>query len=251
MQKSDAMKKVTYLLIIVISCLLVGFDDKKQSIITITFDDGNLSTYQVAYPILKQLDVQASVAIISNTFVQGSSKTLNIKQLKELQQNKWEIISHSVTHPKFTKLKKEQLTQEIYTSFLDMKHNGFRVNGFVTPYSQCPDLCQPTLKRAYSYAFTEYRSPEINRNLNDLLITKRNNQYQLYRLNIDKLDNDTLISYIDYVAENGGWLSLYLHNVDTPGFISKGTFVQAIEYMKNKDVLITVPSHAVKLIYGK
>jgi peptidoglycan/xylan/chitin deacetylase (PgdA/CDA1 family) len=70
----------------------------------IWFDDGLLSVYENAFPIMKKYGLIGIVAVISSkvgSFQEIENKTfpcMNIQQLKELIENGWEVASHSFTH---------------------------------------------------------------------------------------------------------------------------------------------------------
>jgi peptidoglycan/xylan/chitin deacetylase (PgdA/CDA1 family) len=61
------------------------------------YDDGYVQDYTQTYPIHRQLDAPACVAIPSST-VGRNEEFMTEAQLKELADNGWEVISHAVTH---------------------------------------------------------------------------------------------------------------------------------------------------------
>ena len=68
----------------------------KNGMISIVFDDGNLSDYTKAKPLFDKYNFTACSAVTIDNI--GTANHMNEAQLKELQQSGWDIIPHSVTH---------------------------------------------------------------------------------------------------------------------------------------------------------
>ena len=92
---------------------------------TIWFDDGLLSTYTNAFPVMKERGLVGKVAlvtsIVGNDFYSikwdTTTPCMNLEQLKELIDAGWEIASHTVTHPyRFDQLSLEETRWELEES---------------------------------------------------------------------------------------------------------------------------------------
>jgi peptidoglycan/xylan/chitin deacetylase (PgdA/CDA1 family) len=70
--------------------------------IVITFDDGHLSVYENAFPIMEEFGFPGVFYIVANR-INGSPDFVTIPQLTELVEAGWEIGSHSYTHADLTK----------------------------------------------------------------------------------------------------------------------------------------------------
>ncbi len=66
--------------------------------VVITIDDGWISTYTDAYPILKELGYPFTIYLYKN-YVDGGGKALTTTMIKEMMKHGATIGSHSVTHP--------------------------------------------------------------------------------------------------------------------------------------------------------
>jgi peptidoglycan/xylan/chitin deacetylase (PgdA/CDA1 family) len=113
----------------------------------IWFDDGLLSVYENAFPIMKKYGLIGIVAVIPSkvgSFQKIENKNflcMNIQQLKELIKNGWEIASHSFTHHQpsingmeFYDLNLEQTKFEFAKSKEWIKKNlGITPTKFVVP----------------------------------------------------------------------------------------------------------------------
>ncbi|MFQ5674969.1 MAG: polysaccharide deacetylase family protein [bacterium] len=82
--------------------------------IIITFDDGHLSNYRLAFPLLKRYDFLATFYVVP-TWV-GTEQYMNWKQIRELANAGMEIGSHTLTHPYLTELTKEKVRSEFAQS---------------------------------------------------------------------------------------------------------------------------------------
>ena len=66
--------------------------------VVITIDDGWISTYTQAYPILKEFGYPFTIYLYKN-YVDGGGKALTTAMIKEMMKHGATIGSHSVTHP--------------------------------------------------------------------------------------------------------------------------------------------------------
>jgi len=77
------------------------------AMLTYSFDDGHISVYSLAYPILSGYGQVGTANVIANTVEwanNGEATRVNSSQLLEMQESSWEICSHSKTHPHFSKI---------------------------------------------------------------------------------------------------------------------------------------------------
>lgn len=111
----------------------------------ITFDDGYLSIYEQACPLLKERGVTATVYVVVDSLGgindwdrrmgDQEEKMMSAGQARELAENGFEIASHTLTHPHLSSLDDDQITHEI----ADSKHKlediiGREVVSFSYPY---------------------------------------------------------------------------------------------------------------------
>ncbi len=116
----------------------------------ITFDDGYLSVYQHAYPVLAQRSLTATVYVVADS-IGGINEwdrnagdrqepMMSAEQVREMASNGFEIGSHTLTHPHLTDTSDDQLHSEIS----DSKHRledliGREVISFSYPYGDYDD----------------------------------------------------------------------------------------------------------------
>ena len=121
----------------------------------ITFDDGYVSFYTKAWPILQECGFPATVYVIAGyPGVHGNYLTWD--QIKTIQSGGIEIGSHSLTHPALTTLNPEGLTREIMGSKEILEARlGVKINSFCYPTGAYNQQVTDWIKQAgYTSAVT-------------------------------------------------------------------------------------------------
>jgi peptidoglycan/xylan/chitin deacetylase (PgdA/CDA1 family) len=89
-------------------------DDVDKTVI-LTFDDGDKSNYTTALPILRQYNFHAEFFVTTNR-IGKDINTLDKYDIELLSKNGMSIQSHGLTHTFLTRLTKNQIYDELYTS---------------------------------------------------------------------------------------------------------------------------------------
>ena len=101
--------------------------------ITITFDDGWLTTYTQAFPVLEEFQLRANVAVITGAV--GWDAYLTLPHLQALDSAGWSMVSHTVNHPRLPILSDSALDEELRESQRWISDNGFSGGQvFVVPH---------------------------------------------------------------------------------------------------------------------
>ncbi len=194
--------------------------------VSFTFDDGLSSTYTNAMPTLSKYGLTGTEYVITgcvgmttapNTCRANTDTTyMSWDQIATMQNNGWEIGSHTVTHPYLaTKdatdgqpnvLTAAQVTQELTQSKTDLAAHGINATDFSTPYG---DYNNAVLAQIAKYYASQRGFADQNNNdwpaYNDYII----NDYQV--------EGTTTVAQveakIDDAIANNRWLVLTMHNI--------------------------------------
>ncbi len=104
----------------------------------ITFDDGHLSNYTKAFPILLKHNLKAEFYI--NTAFVGNEHYMTWEQLKEMQKAGMSIQSHGHHHEYFSDMSEAQIESELSESKIQIEKNlGSKVTVFAPPGGRFDD----------------------------------------------------------------------------------------------------------------
>ena len=141
----------------------------KNGTVVITFDDGYADNWQKALPVLKEFNIPATFFIATETIGQNlfywdqdnpdAGRPLNSDELRQLAAETAlvEIGSHTLTHPRLSKLSPEEQAKEIFKSkeLLEAVINK-PVLSFAYPFGDQDSFNQDTMslvkKAGYRYA---------------------------------------------------------------------------------------------------
>jgi len=103
------------------------FKDNKpipEKSVVITFDDGYADNYTNALPAIKEFGLKATVFVVTD-WVGTNSAYMTIQQLKEMDQNGFDVQSHTAAHQELDKLTYEQQLKTLRESkeFLEKNLN--------------------------------------------------------------------------------------------------------------------------------
>ncbi|HEY5153032.1 MAG TPA: polysaccharide deacetylase family protein [Candidatus Saccharimonadales bacterium] len=194
--------------------------------ISFTFDDSLASTYTTAMPTLAKYGLTGTDYVITgcvgmttapNTCHANTDTTyMSWTQVETMQNNGWEIGSHTVTHPYLATsdatdgqpnvLTAAQVTQELTQSKADLAAHGINATDFSTPYG---DYNNAVLAQISKYYASQRGFADQNNNdwpsFNDYII----NDYHV--------EGTTTVAQveakIDDAIANNRWLVLTMHNI--------------------------------------
>lgn len=188
------------------SCSGIDRKDSPQEnelvpLLTFVFDDGNDTDYLLAGEVFKQHHATASFAITTEWI--GKEDHLTVSQIKELQNDGFEIMSHTVSHPNLKSLDEKQIEYELFFSKKTLEAMGIRANNLVYPYNKNNSLVREV-------AAKHYRSARGGRRMmNPASLEKYELKSYPASHNINKMK-----SLIDKAYAERKWLILYHHNLD-------------------------------------
>jgi len=122
----------------------------------ITFDDGYLTTYEKAYPYMKKKGLKGICFVVVDWI--GKRDRMTLKQLLKLQDEDWEIGSHTITHPNLTKIDIKIAKTEIVLSKILLESKGLKIKSFAYPFGEYNEEIIEIVKKEYEWARACYRS---------------------------------------------------------------------------------------------
>ena len=102
--------------------------------VALTFDDGWVTQYKNAFPLLKAHHAKATFYIFPNP-IGKDDRFMTWDQLAELRDNNIEIADHTLTHPLLSKQTPTMLHHEMYDSKTMLEDRlGIKVTDFASPF---------------------------------------------------------------------------------------------------------------------
>lgn len=135
--------------------LLQGKILPEKSVI-LTFDDGTISQYDHAFPVLKKYNFTATFFVFTNA-PDKNSRYMNWAQLQELIDAGMSVQSHSVFHPNLKKMQDiSQIQKELVQSKADIENNlHTTVKYFAYPFGEyTPKIMELVAAAGYTGART-------------------------------------------------------------------------------------------------
>lgn len=139
--------------------LNITFDDLRYNMtgqrakLMIEFDDGDLSAFTKAYPILRANNQTGVSWVVTSWIGDDPIHYMNLDNLKTLQGADWDIGSHSAHHVDLTAMTDSQLTSELNDSYDWLTNNNFQKSaGFIAyPRGQFNDAVIDKVKKRYIF----------------------------------------------------------------------------------------------------
>lgn len=132
-----------------------GRDSHRSNREEVTFDDGHISNYELARPLMAEYSVRG-VFFIPASFVGKAADTMSATQLRELISLGHQVGSHSWSHPVLTKCGAKELMDELVRSRQALEDMlGTEVRAISMPHGSWNPRVMAACKRAgYLRAYT-------------------------------------------------------------------------------------------------
>jgi peptidoglycan/xylan/chitin deacetylase (PgdA/CDA1 family) len=212
---------------------------------SLTFDDGHITTYGEAFPMMEGKGVTGTAYIVP-TWI-GNTEYMSWAQVQQLYSAGWEIGSHSMTHPKLTQVDDSTLHWELSQSQIELQSRGFPAKHFGTPHSAYNDHVIEAI-RLY------YESNHIGDGLNPRV--EDSDPYRLLTFTSQPWKAITTYqSHIDSVISTGGWYIL-LNHIIAPDCLNASWCINTqmlsdiIDYARANRVKIVTVDEALGSILG-
>ena len=183
----------------------------------ITFDDGYETVYKVAFPILQDYGMSATIFITvgENGSHQDEEKLpslegrsmLNWREIQEMKRWGIEFGAHTLTHPDLTRLPRDRMEMEICESKKIIENVlSTPISCFAYPYGRYNDRVRELVRKLFVCASSDKLG----------FITPNSNLYTLERVDAYYLRTDPLFNLM-----LTGWFSWYIRACRAPRWIRR------------------------------
>ncbi len=176
---------------------LQEIQEGKRSIDTdvaiITFDDGDLSMYAIAFPLLKEFNIKATFFLVSDYV--GEVGYISWEQAKEIADYRnqfgeklFTLGSHTVTHRALANLSETEILQELADSKRIIEENtGQPINALALPFgSGRQETAVIEAARTSGYRFLRHSEPFTTKIINS-------NLFDIPAFNVDNYSTDVFV----------------------------------------------------------
>lgn len=236
-ENTNSQKPFTLLLsfLLISSCLYLYVPSVASSnppVLSITFDDGKISQYTYAYPLLKDRGLHGTFYVISDN-VGGSY--ISAAGLREMEANGQEIGSHGKTHSVFAGRSESWLINEFFVSKQVLEGYGLTIDNFAYPFGSCDALSHSVGLQYYRSVRLAYTYPYV-----------MNAPYPSVLLAGAGEANGDALTRIKGMVDglvSGSWSIFFFHNV-SPDVVSSsnnfnsGDFAEFLDYVVSKGVSV-------------
>lgn len=240
-EKAFSLVSIAAALLLVLSLPLPTLAARfSEGMVTLTFDDGRLSQYDNALPILNAAGLKATFFVMSRKDPSFMSRS----QIRDLYAQGHEIGSHSVTHPHLTEIPKSQAKKEIENSKTKLEDVlGGKVVSFAYPYGEFDSQIAQLVENA------GYKSA---RTIIGALNGTARDEYKLRSYMVLRTDTAAKIKAdIDDAIANKKWYILTFHDITSnPDKYSTTPeiFEEIVAYIKTKGVKVVTIKQGVRLM---
>ncbi len=218
--------------------------DFPYGFVSISFDDGLISMYNTALPILDKAGLKSTDYIISGKIYSGFPGYMTADQVKALYADGQEIGAHTRDHYDLTTLTADQMRYEIAGSKQDLQTLlGAPVTTFAYPFGAYNATTDQIVQES---GFIGARTSDGG------LDTKQSNRFLLMR---EGVTIDTTVAqvqaWVDQAIANKQWLILVFHHIDNDGdqySATPQTFQQIVDYLKTKNVPVKTVAQGIQLM---
>lgn len=207
--------------------------------ITFHFDDGFLSHYEILLPLFREFGAAGSLALIADP-----EKGMGFEKAREMKAAGWEILSHTVTHPRMSApMKEEDAQRELWESKAILDREGLEPSTLITPMSVLHPSLRSMAESVYDAAFTRYTN-SATEPIEKLVIERPVNLFDLHRACLAGKKLEELEAYVDYVEKHDAWIVFYDHDIGAGKNITEENLRALLGYIRKKGVRIVSTKEA-------
>lgn len=202
---------VSFILIFVIFSVIFFFisaaqKNKQEGILTLAFDDGLKSQYEIAFKEMQKYGFNGTLFIIANqTGLFEGRELMSFDNAREMQEAGWEIGSHGMTHDFINSTNMEhQIIASKKVLFLE----NFSVVSFCCPYG-----CNESLQEIRELSNKEYQTT-ISLDWGENNLSSMNSKKLKSKWVNNILTTKEICNWIKKANKNHEWLILRFHGIE-------------------------------------
>ncbi|MBI4217168.1 MAG: polysaccharide deacetylase family protein [Chloroflexi bacterium] len=187
-------------------------------IVTFTFDEGRMSTYEVAYPIMKQWGYRGLVFVLTDFVgrvwqgIAGSVQLMGWNELKQLEEDGWEVGSHTASHGNLVAMSYAEIEKELVSSKAILEAHGHKITAVSYPGGGVDARVIEIAGRDYhmgraAISSTTRWDPFCNCQVEDIF------QIDSISLSEKVFTEERLAEYLSAVVDTGAWAVFLIHDV--------------------------------------
>jgi peptidoglycan/xylan/chitin deacetylase (PgdA/CDA1 family) len=214
-----------------VSLRSLGVGAFARGMVSLNFDDGPITVYNNAIPILFFAGIRSNQYIVTRYF--GDPSYVSQAEVLLMSLGGHEIGSHSQNHPHLLSLTSAEARAEIAGSRTDLQVMGITPQTFVYPFGEYDDVVrQMVIDAGYRGA----RSVRVGFN------TPNGDPYALLDQHVESTTTiGNIRGWIDYAVANRKWLILELHDIDNTGMQYSATptvLQQTVDYIRSSGIQV-------------
>lgn len=215
-----------------------------KGLVTLWFDDGWMSQYTIALPLLSSHSMKGALAVPTQLI--GLDGYMSWYHVQKIQEDGWEITAHTRTHSCDTsKMTPQFLNDELVGGKQDLTDNNFQADNFVTPCGIETKLMQEIVKK--NYASLRTSEPGFN----PLPVTEP------YHLLVQTMRTTITLkqvkAWIQEAEKTHTWLIIMFHQVDESKreySVTPSLLQSILKELETSDIHIVSPSEVLQLEIG-
>ncbi|MCC7570499.1 polysaccharide deacetylase family protein [Candidatus Micrarchaeota archaeon] len=234
------MREVYFLIlgILLISLIYAYFkpEQYERGIVSLSFDDGVLTQYENAFPLMQKYNYTGTVYYAINTtrfYELEPRKLMSVENLIEMHGVGWEIGAHTVNHVNLKNADDEQLEYELTYPIEFFKEEGITVKTISFPYGAYDERVIENIKKYYAASRTSMWG------FND----RGTDKYHL-KTKVIQIDSspEEICRWIKQAEQNKEWVILMFHSVENEKTkkydISVHEFEQILRCINQSDIKV-------------
>jgi len=213
--------------------------------VTLMFDDGLKEHFSTALPAIDAYGWKGVEAAVSDYVQSGDSAYCDLYDILFMQQNGWEIVSHSMSHPDLTALGPIEAEDQFYWSKRFFYDNGIFVKSFALPFGAYNAFVLG-LNEERGY-YNSVRNSDSGYNPMGTFPSS---------VKVQKVESDTTLaqinSWLTEAKSRRAWLVLLFHKIrpacSDRYCVTEGTFSGILSVINNQNMPVVTYAEGLKLV---